>query len=293
MVHDTNSNSKEVLENNFVIKYEILSDKMENVFKGIRCGKKIILTDVSEELDDLIVEIIQNNNILGRIRQLEEKDDYTFNHSLNVSMLATMIGKWLNYSDKHIKQLALTGLFHDIGKLKVPDNIINKPGKLTGKEFEIIKKHPIYSFNILSETVGISKNVLIGVLQHHEREDGSGYPQGIKGDKIHEYAKIIAVCDVYDALTSDRKYKNKSSPFYAAEILRDQSFGVLNPKITRIFLDKVSNFYVGCKVLLSNGEKGEVIYIYPQSPTKTIVKLGDKYINFLEPQSISIVDIIE
>jgi HD-GYP domain-containing protein (c-di-GMP phosphodiesterase class II) len=293
VVYDVDSDSKEVLENNFVIRYEILSDKLENVFKNIKLGKKIILTEISEELDDLIVEIIQNNNILGRMRQLEEKDDYTFNHSLNVAMLATMVGKWLNYSDKHIKQLALTGLFHDIGKLKIPNNIVNKLGELTESEFEIMKKHPIYSYNILSETVGISKNVLIGVLQHHEREDGSGYPQGISGDKIHEYAKVIAICDVYDALTSDRKYKNKSSPFYAAEILEGQSFGVLNPKITRVFLDKVASFYVGCKVLLSNDEEGEVIYIHPQSPTKTIVKTGDKYINFLEPQDVFIIDIIK
>ena len=271
----------------------MLSDKMENVFTDVKFGKKIILTEISKELDGLIVEIIQNNNILGRIRQLEEKDDYTFNHSLNVSMLATMIGKWLNYSDKDIKQLALSGLFHDIGKLKISDNIINKPGKLTDREEEIMKKHPIYSFNIISETIGISKNVSIAVLHHHEREDGGGYPQGIKGDKIHEYAKIIAICDTYDALTSDREYQNKTSPFYAAEILEEQSFGILNPRITRLFLDRIAEFYVGCKVLLSNGEEGRIIYVHPQSPTKTIVKLGNRYINFLDAQDISIIDIIK
>lgn len=292
-IYDENSDSEKLLENSFVIKYEILSDKIESVFTNIKFGKKIILAEISEEVDDLIVEIIQNDNILGRIRQLEENDDYTFNHSLNVSMLATMVGKWLNYSDKHIKQLALVGLFHDIGKLKIADNIVHKPDKLTEFEFKIMKKHPIYSFNILSETVGISKNVLIGVLQHHEREDGSGYPQGIKGDKIHEYAKIIAVCDVYDALTSDRDYKTKSSPFYAAEILEEQSFTVLDPRIARVFLDKIANFYVGCKVLLSNEEEGEIIYVHPQNSTKTIVKIGDKYINFLEPQDVHIVDIIK
>jgi HD-GYP domain-containing protein (c-di-GMP phosphodiesterase class II) len=292
-VYDENSNSEDVLKNNLVIKYEILSDKMEDVFKDIKFGKKIILTEISEELDDLIVEIIQNDNILGRIRQLEEKDDYIFDHSLNVSMLATMVGKWLDYSDKHIKQLALTGLFHDIGKLKIADNIVHKPTKLTEEEFEIMKKHTVYSFNILSETVGISKNILIGVLQHHEREDGSGYPHRLKGDKIHEYAKIVAVCDVYDALTSDREYKTKISPFYAAEILEEQSFGVLNPRITRLFLDKIANFYAGSRVLLSNGEEGEIIYVHPQSPTKVIVKVDDKYINFLESQNLSIVDIIK
>lgn len=292
-IYDPEEYAEDIKQNNFMIRYEIFSDKVEKVFSDIKLGKKIILSEINDELDELIVEIIQNNNILGRLRQLEEKDDYTFNHSLNVSMLATMIAKWLNYTDKQIKQIALTGLFHDIGKLKISDDILHKPGKLTNEEQEIMMKHPIYSYNILLDTVGISKNILVGVLQHHEREDGSGYPYGLKGDKIHEYAKIIAVCDVYDALTSDRYYKEKISPFYAAEVLEEQSFGILDPHITQLFLNKVSEFYAGCKVLLSNGKEGEIIYVHPQRPTKTIVKSGDEYINFLEPQDVFIVDIIE
>ncbi len=292
-VYDPDEDAEDIKQNSLIIRYEKLSDKVEDVFSDVKIGKKIILTEINDELDDLIVEIIQHNNILGRLRQLEEKDDYTFNHSLNVAMLAIMIGKWLNYSEKQIKQIALTGLFHDIGKLKISDNILQKPGELTIEEREIMMKHPIYSYNVLLDTIGISKNILLGVLQHHEREDGSGYPYGIKGDKIHEYAKIIAICDVYDALTSDRNYRKKVSPFYAAEILEEQSFGILDPYITRLFLNKISEFYVGCEVLLSNNEIGKIIYVHPQSPNKTIVKTGDKYINFLEPQEVTIVDIIK
>lgn len=281
------------VDNKMEIKYEILADKMEDVFSDIKIGKKIILTEINEELDELVNEILVNDNILGRMRQLEEKDDYTFNHSLNVSMLATMLGKWIGYSQKQIKQLALTGLFHDIGKLKISDNIINKPGKLTDTEFNKMKQHPIYSYNILKETVGISSNVAMGALQHHEREDGSGYPLGLKSKEIHEYAKIIAVCDTYDAITSNRVYKPKVSPFFAAEVLREESFTVLDPRFTKIFLDKIAGFYVGCTVLLSNGEKGEIIYIHPQVPTKSVVNVGDGFIDFLKPQEIEIIDIIK
>ncbi|NMA87455.1 MAG: HD-GYP domain-containing protein [Tissierellia bacterium] len=281
------------VDNKMEIKYEILADKMEDVFSDIKIGKKIILTEINEELDELVNEILVNDNILGRMRQLEEKDDYTFNHSLNVSMLATMLGKWIGYSQKQIKQLALTGLFHDIGKLKISDNIINKPGKLTDTEFNKMKQHPIYSYNILKETVGISSNVAMGALQHHEREDGSGYPLGLKSKEIHEYAKIIAVCDTYDAITSNRVYKPKVSPFFAAEVLREESFTVLDPRFTKIFLDKIAGFYVGCTVLLSNGEEGEIIYIHPQVPTKSVVNVGDGFIDFLKPQEIEIIDIIK
>ena len=292
-IYDEDDMPSELEEDKLEMRYEILADKLDNVFTDIKIGKKIMLTEINDEVDDLIDEIIDNDNILARIRELEEKDDYTFNHSLNVSMLTTMLGKWLGYSQKEIKQLAMAGLFHDIGKLKIDENIINKPGKLTDVEFEEIKKHSIYGYNILKETVGISKNVSLGVLQHHEREDGSGYPLGLKENEIHEYAKIIAICDTYDAMTSNRVYKSKKSPFFAAEILRDEGFNILDPKMTRVFLDKIAGFYVGCIVLLSNGEEGDIIYIHPQAPTKAIVKLGDKFIDFLEPQDLEIVDIIK
>lgn len=281
------------IDNKLEVKYEILADKMEDVFTDIKIGKKIILNEINEELDDLVDEILENDNILGRMRELEEKDDYTFNHSLNVSMLSTMLGKWIGYSQKQIKQLALTGLFHDIGKLKIPDNIINKPGKLTDAEFAKMKQHSIYSYNILKETIGISSNIAMGALQHHEREDGSGYPLGLKGSEIHEYAKIIAVCDVYDAITSNRVYRTKVSPFFAAEILSGEGFTVLDSRFTRVFLDKIAEFYVGCTVLLSNGDKGQIIYIHPQDRTKAVVKVGDEFIDFLKPQEIEIADIIK
>lgn len=292
-IYDEDDMPSELEEDKLEMRYEILADKLDNVFTDIKIGKKIMLTEINNEVDSLIDEIIDNDNILARIRELEEKDDYTFNHSLNVSMLATMLGKWLGYSQKEIKQLAMAGLFHDIGKLKIDENIINKPGKLTDVEFETIKKHSIFGYNILKETVGISKNISLAVLQHHEREDGSGYPLGLKGNQIHEYAKIIAICDTYDAMTSNRVYKSKKSPFFAAEILRDEGFNILDPKMTRVFLDKIAGFYVGCTVLLSNGEEGDIVYIHPQAPTKAIVKLGDKFIDFLEPQNLEIVDIIK
>lgn len=280
-------------EERLIINYEILSDKTEKIFNDIKFGKKILISEISEEMDMLINELIKNNNVLGRLRELEERDDYTFNHSLNVCMLSTMIGKWLGYSKVELKQLSMSGLFHDIGKLKISDDIINKPGKLTEEEFEIIKKHPIYGYDYIKETIGISNNVALGVLQHHEREDGKGYPYGLKKDKIHEFAKIIAVCDIYDAMTSDRVYRKKQSPFIVAEHLGEECFKNLDPKITRVFLDNISKFYVGNIVRLSNGDIGEIVYIHPQASTKPIVKVKNRFIDFLNEQDIKIIDIIK
>lgn len=275
------------------LKYEKFVDKMERVFFQVKLGKQPNLLNINNELNELIDEVFHVHNILGRMGELQQKDDYTFNHSINVAILATILGKWLGYSRNRVKQLALCGLFHDIGKLHIPEVILNKPGKLSGEEFEKIKEHTIIGYNILKKTVGISKNVALGVLQHHEREGGTGYPLGLHGGEIHEYAKIIAVCDVYDAITSDRVYKERVSPLFAAEILERKCFDCLNPKITMVFLNKVARFYVGSTVLLSNEEVGDIVYIHPQAPTKAIVKVGDKFIDFLQPQDIRIIDIIK
>lgn len=284
---------KEDREKDLKVKYDKLSAKMDKVFNSIKYGRRFNILEIHNELTGLINTVTQHNNIFSRIRELEEKQDYTFNHSLNVAMLATMLGKWLGYNEVEIKQIAMAGLLHDIGKLSIPDEILNKPGKLTEEEFEIMKEHPVHGYNILKDAIGISENVALGVLQHHEREDGSGYPLGLKGDEIHEYAKVIAVCDVYDAITSDKVYKEKSSPLRAAEILEEESFNYLDPRITTTFINKMTKFYVGCRVVLSDGKEGDIVYIHPHAPTKPIVKVGEEFINFLEPQNIQIIDIIK
>lgn len=276
----------------FKRKHEKLTKETELILNNVRLGKKVILTEISETVDDLIDELTENNNILGRLRGLKDADEYTFGHSLNVCMLSTMVGKWLNYSDVELKRLSFAGLFHDIGKQKISLDIINKPSNLTDKEFEIIKKHTIYGYNILTDTVGLNKNVSLGALQHHEREDGSGYPFGLKSNKIHEFAKIIAVCDVFDAMTSKRVYKDKESPFIVAELLNKNSFGMLDPRITFEFLNNISKFYIGNVVKLNNGMVGEIIYMYNNTPTRPIVKVKNEFIDLFKKRELQIIDVI-
>ncbi len=288
-------NDEEVLveEEGFTKSYDKVKSKTKSIFDDFRIGKKIAVSEINNEVNSLVDEITKSNNILSKLRQLEESDDYTFNHSIRVSILATMIGKWMNYSDIELKQISMTGLFHDIGKLKISNHIINKPGKLSKQEFEIIKKHTIYSYEVLKDTIGISKNIAMGALQHHEREDGSGYPLKVKGDKIHQFAKIIAICDVFDAMTADRVYRAKESPFKVAELILKDSFGLLDPNICLIFLNNISKFYVGNIVKLSNGSIGEIIYIHKEMPTRPLVKVDDDYIDLLKKKEIEIIDVIK
>ncbi|SHH63938.1 HDIG domain-containing protein [Caloranaerobacter azorensis DSM 13643] len=280
-------------QKSFIDKYDNLAKKTKKVLKDVKLGKKIIISEISDEVNDIIDEITSSNNILSRLRQIEESDDYTFQHSLTVCMLSIMLGKWLGYTWRELKQLALSGLFHDIGKLRVSRDIIEKPSRLNEMEFNIVKKHTIFGYNILMETVGISQNTALGALQHHEREDGSGYPLRLKSDKIHEFGKIIAVCDIFNAMTSKRIYEDKKSPFKVAELISENRFGVLDARISTVFLDNISKFYVGNLVKLSNGVIGEIVYVNKNIPTRPVVRVEDDFVDLMKLRDIEIIDIIE
>lgn len=269
-----------------------VEQKLDDLFNDINSGKEIEVDEIFFEMEGFAQEISKERDILSQMRMLNQKDDYTFNHSLAVSVLSISLGKWNNYSKEQIFDLAITGLFHDIGKLRIPDEIINKAGKLTEEEFEIVKEHSRYGYDMLLETGKFNDDILLGILQHHEKINGQGYPQKLKGEEIHEYAKIVSICDVYHALISKRSYKDKKNPLKVADYIKHESFNSLDPYLCHVFLENISTFYVGNSVLLSNGEIGTIIYIHPQDRTKTIVKVGENFINFLNPQNVEIVEIV-
>lgn len=275
-----------------MISYFRVEEKLDNLFDDVRSGNKILVDEIFDEMKDFAQEVSKENDILSQMRLLNKKDDYTFNHSIAVSILSISLGKWANYTKEQVFDLAIAGLFHDLGKLRVPDEIINKPGKLTTEEFEIIKKHSFYSYEILLETKKFSEDVLLGVLHHHEKINGLGYPNKLKGEDIHEYAKIITICDIYHALISQRIYKDKENPLKVAEYIKEESFDSLDPYLSHIFLNNVSRFYVGNKVLLSDGKTGTIVYIHPQDKTKVVVKTGERFINFFYNQEVEIADIL-
>ena len=275
-----------------MVSYSKVEEKLDELFDDFKNGKELAVDEVFDEMQDFALEISKERNILGQMRLLNQKDDYTFNHSLAVSVLSISLGKWNNYSEEQIFDLAITGLFHDIGKLQVPDEIINKAGSLTREEFDVVKKHSRYGYEMLAETGMFNENVLLGILQHHEKTNGSGYPNNLRGDEIHEYAKIVSICDVYHALISKRSYKDKKNPLRVADYIKHESFNSLDPYLSHVFLENIATFYVGSRVLLSDGEIGTIIYIHPQDRTKSIVKVGENFINFLNPQDVEIVEIV-
>ncbi|GKT33897.1 HD-GYP domain-containing protein, partial [Aduncisulcus paluster] len=188
--------------------------------------------------------MIRNNDVLMRLNQLKESDDYTFEHSLRVSILASMIGKWLGYSKDQLIELGQAALLFDIGKMKIPDFILNKEKPITEDEFEVIKRHAQFGYSVLMKTQGVTNNIKYSALQHHERLDGSG---------------------------------PKVSPFKAAEFISWQSGTTLDSKVCYVFLSNLAEFFVGKKVRLSTGEEGTIIYVDVNFPTRPVVQVGEKF----------------
>ncbi len=253
--------------------------------------------NAKKEIDKTVEDIKNNINInvdlLNEIVGIKDVDDYLYTHSLNVAMIANLIGKWLKLPSEDLEILIMGGMLHDIGKLKVNQNILNKPGRLTVEEFEEIKKHPVYSHNLLKEAGYEDSKLLKAVTFHHEKQDGSGYPLGLKGEKIPVHARILAVADIFDAMTSNRVYKKRVSPFKVLEMFQNQTFGKLDASITMLFVKKFSEYYVGAHVELNNGEKGTIVNLNHYEVTKPLLRLDSgKFVDISKDRKLEIVDLV-
>lgn len=282
------ANSSEV----FKIQYNENVDAVKDVLHEISDGKQLDIKKVNLVSDSLYEKINENRDIINCFNQIRTADEYTYTHSVNVSLLSMLICKWLKMDPRRIKEVVQAGLLHDIGKVKIDSRILNKPGKLSEDEFAEIKKHPIYGYRMLDKMPEISDLVRKTVLMHHERDDGSGYPVGISGEVTPIYAKIVAVADIYDAMTSERIYKGKTSPFDVFELIEKDTFGVLDPRVTNAFLSNIAAYYLGDFVRLSTGELGEIIYINPRHISQPLIKIGTNFVDLSINVNVKIVELI-
>ena len=266
---------------------------VKSTLLGAQLGKSLDVEEIKKTIDTLFLQVFDENDLFRQMRLMKEKDDYLYTHSVNVALICILIGRWMKCDERQIKELGTAGLLHDIGKVKISREILNKPGKLSDEEYEQVKKHAMFGYNLIMETGAFSNEVANAALMHHERADGSGYPMGMRGYNIPFCAAVTAVADVYDAITSERTYSAGSSPYTAAEVLWQESFGRLDPRISKVFYDKITNFYVGNQVLLSNNEKGLVIFVDPSQPTRPIVMVDDKFYNLATDRSIIIQEVID
>jgi putative nucleotidyltransferase with HDIG domain len=211
-------------------------------------------------------------NLSSVILQLCQKDNYTYRHCIGVAMISFLIGKWLGKKDEELNELAIAGLLHDIGKIKIPDSILNKAGRLSADEYSEMKLHTHFGYEMIRELPGMTEEQALVALQHHEREDGSGYPFGISGNKITCFSKIVAVADVFHTMISERVYK-KAVPLYRVlEEIYQRAFGLFNPLIVHTFITNLMNRLVGDFVLLTNGQVARIVMIHPDDLIHPLVE---------------------
>lgn len=272
--------------------YEYNKKNIKMLLDEVQDGKSIDDKKLNDVADRFFNQLNSNNTIMGCVNKLKGVDEYTYVHCMNVGMLAVMIGRWIKLSEKELNHLFLSGVLHDVGKYRVDLEILNKKGLLDEDEYEIIKKHVIYSYQVAREIKELKNDVLAGVLCHHERLDGSGYPGGLKGDQIGVFGRIIAIADIYDAMISERVYKSKETPFTVMEKLIKEGFNKLDTNILLTFLNNMAQYYLGIKVVLSTGEVGEVVFIHPQCVYRPMIKVGDNYVDLYERLDVQIVDTV-
>ena len=260
----------------FQVNYSIALNELEDVFidiiefKGINFDQNRLLEKVAP-----LYHSKTSLDILTLLQTMGGSEDTVYAHSINVALVSRAIGKWLKMSKVELDALTMAGLLHDLGKANVPPEILNKAGKLTDEEFDLIKKHALDGRKILKEVKGIDPRFLNAASQHHERSDGTGYPRGLTDDEIDDFAAIISIADVYDAMTASRSYRTAMCPFQVIAAFERDGLSKYRTKFILTFLEHIAMAHQNSLVVLSNGSRGRVVYINQASLSRPIVELSD------------------
>lgn len=254
-------------------------------------NKGIDITKLTKELDSILVQDVSGINMLDMLLCMREYDDLTYVHSLNVGVICHMIGGWFNFSKSDRYLLSICGLLHDVGKLCIPKNLIRKPSKLTVEEFTTMKTHAYRGYEILKKQ-NIDNRIKLVALMHHEKCDGTGYPNALKNDQIIDFAKIVAIADVYDAMTANRVYREGICPFDVIEIFERDGLIKYDPRYLLPFLERIAESYINYDVHLSNQQRGKVIMINKRALSRPIVQVAHHFIDLSKETNIRIQSIL-
>ncbi len=264
---------------------------VESSFQKVLNGNEINLDEMLRDTDRILHEGRNGAHILEMLHGIRNYDDMTFVHSLNVSLICNIFAGWLKFSPEDTRALTLAGLLHDIGKMLIPRDIIQKDGKLTDDEYKKIKMHSIKGYQAMKD-YPIDIRIKYAALMHHERCDGSGYPNGFVGDQIDDFAKIVAIADVYDAMTSNRRYRKSICPFEVVENFERDGFLKYDPGLLMTFLERIVQSYIHNIVRLSDGRNGEVVMINKFALSRPVVRIGSGFIDLSKEMKLSIEEVI-
>ena len=269
---------------------ESVSNFTEQINDFVLKNSGDIVDNMLHEVENILSHTRNSLHLLDMMQCLRGFDDLTYMHSMNVALICHVIGHWKGLSPEEQNVLVLCGLLHDIGKLKIPPEIISKPGRLTDEEFAQIRAHPELGYEILV-TKDLDSRVMLAALQHHERFNGKGYPRHLTGAEIGKYSAIVAIADVYDAMTSDRVYRKGICPFKVISILEGEQ-ELYDPDILYPFMKRTIEAYINTDVLLSNGEKGKIVLLNQNRLSRPIVITDTKTYDLSKDLSVEIETLI-
>ncbi len=282
--------SPEFLE--FKAKFESELPKFKILLDGAASEKRPVNLD---SLFDFVAELLKSDNgylnVFDMLHNMRQYDDLTYVHSINVALICNVFSRWLHMSEEETRLATLCGMLHDIGKISIPENIIKKPSKLSESEFTVVKKHTLEGYNSLKK-YPIPECIKTAALMHHERCDGSGYPFGLKSNKIEAYAKMVAIADVYDAMTSARVYRGPMCPFKVVEIFESEGLQKYDTRFIMTFLENIVNTYMLHRVRLNDGRTGDVVFINRAALSKPTIKSGNDFIDLYASPDLYIEAII-
>ncbi|GGN95275.1 HD-GYP domain-containing protein [Saccharibacillus kuerlensis] len=277
-------------ERNFISEYEQLVALIKTSFPSV-LAMEVPVFKWRAQLEKLIDQI-QGYRILGFTPRMPDKHDYMYHHAVLCALTSYMLARWMDIPQKNWIQVALAGLLHDIGKVKVSPNILHKPEELGPEEKIEMNNHTTYGYQILKNATALQEGVLLAALQHHERIDGSGYPFKLTGEQLHIYSKIVAVADIFHAMTLNRRYRGATSPYLVLEQLEQDSFGKLDPAIVRTLIKHTTQLALGTRVKLNNRKVGEIVYADANQPTRPMVSVNGEIVNLIQERQLFIMEVL-
>lgn len=281
-------------DSSFISSYLKAVQSYKRLFKNWQAGSKIEVVKVREIIIPLFDKVMETPSDILMLHHYCQKEDYLYHHAISLGLLSGFIAHKMKFDMADVYQVTMAGCLADCGMSKISNKILTKEAKLTYEENEEIFKHPLYSYQLVQSSPILKEAVKIAILEHHERINGSGYLLRKKGDAIHIFSKIIAVADVYHAMTSERIYRKKQSPFKVMEMIMQDDFGKFDLTIVKTLLAGLINFSTGSRVKLNNGYIAEIIFIDNNSPTRPLVKVvnSSEIINLSKMRDLYIEEIL-
>jgi len=278
-IEETKTHSQKIVESSefkdFQMDYFHMIDKLKEVFtKASNKGYRINEQELIDNVSPLFISRNTITELFDMLHQMHSLDDSVYAHCINVALIARMIGRWLHLEQHDLDVLTCCGLLHDIGKLSIPSEILNKPGKLTDEEFAMIKAHPKNGYELLRNQ-DIDNRIKQAALMHHERYDGSGYPNGLASEFLSDFAMIIAIADVYDAMTAARSYRVPLCPFQVIANFEKDGFQKYHTKYIYIFLKRIATTYQNNRVMLNDGRGCKIVMLNQNYLSRPVVQFDD------------------